>query len=258
MIRRLLNLTLIILLSPLLIVFIREGAVFLASVFTIDSSMWFLLGAALSLLGYILLLNNHIDFIEHLLHEMEHAALSFLFSGKLPRRMEIDPEQGSKVFIADRGGCLTALAPYYLPLLMVPFLILKALAALALSLLNVSLPTVLAAALDLLIGATLMFHYVCTLKEFSSFQSDIKQTGVIASLVGVFFLNFVFLVLAMTVVTGSYAQLLDDAKTALAAAVDTYRAALEFLMIRLLPGLGELVQTIEQLLCKTCTPTPGP
>jgi hypothetical protein len=254
---RILNLFLVILLAPAFSAFVYEGALFVASVFTIDATKWFLLGIVLSLFVYVVFLHDNIGFIEHLLHELEHAALSFLFTLKLPKRMEIDPDEGSEV-LTRGGGCLMTLAPYYLPLLTVPFLLLKALASLAFSLLKIPFPPFLAGALDLLIGATWMFHLVGTLREFRPFQTDIKKTGLIASFVAVLFLNFMFVVLSVAVVTGSYAELLDYVKAALATTLDAYKAVLDFVTTRLLPILGDLVQTVKDLFCLECTPTPTP
>lgn len=258
MIQRLRNFSFVILLAPALYAFTYEGVMFLASVVTFEATKWFILGAALSLLVYVLFLNNRIGFIEHLLHEFEHATLSFIFTLRFPRRMEIDPVEGSRVFVTDTGGCLMVLAPYYLPLLTVPFLLLKALAALILSFLDVQLPTLVGAAFDLLIGATLAFHLVCTVKEYGSFQTDIKTTGYIPSFVGVIFLNFVFVFLSLVVVTESYSQFLDYAKTAWAATVDSYKWTFEFLMTSVVPTLADLWQAIRELFCATCTPTPTP
>jgi hypothetical protein len=240
MTRKLLNFSLVLVLVPLFYAFTYQGILFLASISTLDAIEWFLLGAALSLLAYVLLLNHRIDFVEHFLHEMEHASVSFLFTFQLPGRMEIDPNQGSKTFVPTTGGCIMLLAPYYFPLLTFPILILKALAALAFSLLKVSFPIFLIIGFDLLIGATLLFHFVCTLKEFGTFQTDITKSGTIASVVMVLFLNFVFLVLSMTVVTGSYTQFLS------------------YLKIGLLPALGHLVETVKARFCPACSPTPAP
>ncbi len=255
---RILNLVLVILLAPALFAFVYEGALFIASVFTFEATMWFLLGAVLSLFAYVVFLHGSIGFIEHLLHESEHAVAHFLRTFKLPTRMEIDPEKGSKVVVTDKGGCLVVLAPYYLPLLTVPVLLLKALASLALPLLKMSLPLFLTVALDLLIGATLMFHVACTVMEFGSFQKDIKKTGWIASIVLVLFLNFMFVLLSVAVVTGSYAELVDYAKAAGATTVDTYKAALDFLKTSLLPMVGDWIQALKDLFCLQCTPTPTP
>jgi hypothetical protein len=245
MIRRLLNLALTIALAPFIYWFSYQGYKLLVSVFTLDSTKWFLGGAALSLVVYALLLNNNIDFVEHLFHELEHAAVAFIFTFQWPRRMEVDPEQGSKVVVPPRGGCITTLGPSFFPLLTVPLLLLKTLLALALPLLKVPFPTFLAVVFDLLIGATLMFHLLCSLKEFGSFQSDVKKTGLIPSVVGVLFLNLMFLVLSVVVVTDSYAELVDSAKTAVAAMVDAYKVAWEYLRTDLLPTLGDLIEAIK-------------
>ena len=255
---RILNLVLVILLAPALFAFVYEGALFLASAFTFEATKWYLLGIILSLFTYVVFLHGNIGFIEHLLHELEHAALAFLFTFKLPTKMEIEPEKESKVVAQTGGGCLSTLAPYYLPLLTLPFLLLKAMANLAFSLLKVPLFAFLTGALDLLIGATWMFHLVCTLKEFRPSQPDIKKTGLIASFIAVLFLNFMFVVLSVAVVTGSYAELVDYFKAAAATTVDTYKAALDFVKTRLLPILEDLVQMVKDLFCLECTPTPSP
>lgn len=255
--RRLLNLGLIILLGPFLVTFAYRGVLFLLEVFRWETTMWFLIGAGASLLVYFVLLNGKIAFLEHLLHELEHAALAFLFSFQLPSKMEIDPT-GSKVAVPAGGGCLTTLAPYYFPLLTMPFLILKALAALAFSLLEISFPTFLAVTLDLLIGATLMFHYVCSIKEYRLAQPDIKEVGFIPSFAVMLFLNLAFLIVSIVVVTGSYADLWAYIKTAALATVDGYKVAYAWVTTRLLPFLGDLIQSLLGRYCETCTPTPMP
>lgn len=119
MIRRLFHLAFAVLLAPLFFAFSYEGALFLVSVFTFDSTKWFFLGAALALPVALLSLSYNIAFIEHLLHELEHAVVDFFFTFRLPRRLEVDPEQGSKVYVSTRGGCIVSLAPYYFPILTV-------------------------------------------------------------------------------------------------------------------------------------------
>jgi hypothetical protein len=256
--RRLFYLTLVALLGPLLVSFAYEGVLLLVSICTLDATKWFLLGAVLSLSAYVLLLNNNIAFIEHLLHEIEHAALAFFFSFQLPRRMEIDPEQGSEVTVARGGGCLMTLAPYYFPLLTIPFLVLKALAALAFFVLEISFPTVLALALDLLIGATLIFHIMCTVKEFVSDQGDIKKIGFIASLIAVLFLNLMFVILSVVVVTGSYTECLEYIKTAAAATVNAYQTVYEYTKTHVIPALNDLFRSIRDRFCENCSSTPVP
>jgi len=258
MFRRLLNLLLVVLLAPALFAFIYEGVLFLAAVFSLDATKWFLLGAGLSLVAYFLMPRKHIEFVENLLHELEHAALAFAFTFQPPTRMEIDIEKGSKVIGPKGGGCLRALAPYYLPLLTIPFLLLKALGDLAFSLLGAPFPPFLAAALELLIGATLMLHLLGTAREFRLYQTDIKKTGYVASFIGVFFLNFMFVLLCVAVVTESYAEFLAYIKASLATALEAYKAALEFLKTRVLPIVQGLAETVKGLFGSKGTPTPAP
>jgi hypothetical protein len=195
-------------------------------------------------------------FIEDLLHELEHAVVAFLFTFRMPSRMEIDTEEDSITHVPRGGGCFVALAPYYLPMLTVPLLLLKLVSAFAFSLLEISFPTLLAAAFDFLIGATLMFHCLSSIKEFRFSQDDITRTGYIPSIVGVLFLSFLFLVLSVTVVVGSYSEFLGYLEIAFVAMIDAYKAAFEFLTTLLLPWIGGLMEIIANLNCETCTPTP--
>ena len=243
MLLRLFYLALAILLAPLFYAFTLKGVQFLVSVFTFDSAKWFLLGAALAVPVSLVMLGRSLAFIRHLLHELEHAALAFLFTFQLPQSMQVNPAEGSEVRVPRRGGCLVALAPYYLPLLTIPLLLFKALAALVFSLLQMPLPAWLAIVLDLLIGLTLVFHYITSLREFRLSQPDIKETGLLPSIVGVLFTSFIFLVLSVTVVVGSYAEFLDFLKASLATTVDTYAAVFGFVKTHLLPFLQELMAT---------------
>jgi hypothetical protein len=259
MILRLVHFGLVVLLAPLFFAFSYEGAKYVASVFSLEATMWFFVGAGLALPLSLLILSNNIVFIEHLIHELEHAVMAFLLSGRLPTRMEIDPEGGvSRVYVSSRGGCIVALAPYYFAMFAVPFLVLKALIDLAFSLFESPVPTFVDVVFDLLIGVTLMFHYISTLKEFRFSQPDIKKTGWIASFVGVLFVNIMFLVVSIAVVTGSYAQFREYLKSAGAATVDAYKAAFDFLMTRIVPFLGGLIEAIIELFCKECRSTPAP
>jgi hypothetical protein len=253
--RRLLNLTLMVLLGPLLVTFAYEGVRFAFSVFTLEATQWFLLGAALTPLPYALLRKKNIAFIEHLLHELEHAAVAFLFSFELPSRMEIDPEKGSKVQTPARGGCLTTLAPYYLPSLTIPFLLIK---TLAFFIWDLTSPSVVAIALDLLIGTTLGFHVASAIRELARGQDDIKKEGWLPSFGGLLFINMIVLILSIAVVTGNYAEVGTCFETAAGSTVDTYKAVYEYIQTDVLPAVGNLVDWVREEFCDGATPTPGP
>lgn len=255
--RRLLNFTLLVLLGPLLFTFAREGVRFLVSVFTLEATQWFLLGAGLSLVIHLLLLQDSIRFLEILMHELEHAVLPFLLTFRLPTKMEINTEGKSTVQVPAGGGCLMTLAPYYLPLLTIPLLLVKALAALVFSWLDIDFPALLALVLDVLIGATLAFHLVTTVKEFHPRQDDLRKEGLIPSFGIVLFLNLIFVILSIVVVTGSYAELWAYVKAAAAATGGAYLAFYEFVRDRALPALGQLLQWLADQFSGGSTPAPS-
>lgn len=258
MIRVLINFVASIALAPAFFAFVYEGAFFVGSVFSIDATKGFLGGIVLFLLIYVVFLNGNIGFIEHLLHELEHAMLTFLFTRKLPTKMEIDPEKGSKVEGPKGGGCLSALAPYYWPFCTVPFLLVKAVASFYYSWRGGSLSTVVAGALDVAIGATLSFHFVSTCKEFGPFQKDVKTTGRIASVILVAFLNFVFVVLALTVVTGAYSEFVDYLQDAWPTTKAAYQTVFDVIETRVVPVVMPWIQRFKDVFCVDCTPTPTP
>jgi hypothetical protein len=259
MLIRLFYLALVVLLAPLFFAFAYEGALFLASVFSLDATKGFLIGAAVGFpISLVMVNNSNLLFVTHVLHEFEHAFASFLITFQLPKKMEIDTEKGSKVFVPPSGGCLVTLAPYYFALLTIPFLVFKAALYFVFSLMQMPFPALLAVGLDLLIGATLVFHYATSLKEFRFSQPDIKKTGYLSSIVGVLFVNFMMLVLSLTVVTGSYAGFLEYLKTAVVTTMEAYTTAYEWLTTKLVPFLDNLLQTILGKVCRDCTPTPTP
>jgi hypothetical protein len=258
MIRLLFNSVSIILLAPALFAFVYEGFLFVISVFKVDLPLWFIGGIALSLFVYVLFVWGKWDFVEHLLHELEHTLLYFLRTFRWPTRMEIDPEKGSKIIVTDGGCLLLLLAPYYFPLFTVPLLLVRALAGFALSSLETPWSTYVTGLLDLLIGATFVFHLACTFREFRFSRTDIKKTGRIASALAVVFLNAMFAVASVTVVTEAYAEFWAYLKAALPATQDAYQAVLDFAQTRVLPMASDWIQTLKDQFCLQCTPTPTP
>lgn len=252
--RKLLYFVVLLLLAPLFWAFGREGVRFLKAVFSFDAAQWFLVGAFLSVLICLLLLREGFGFIQVLLHELEHAVVYFLFTFRWPDRMEVTPPSGVTRWVGVNRWLLfwfaplLSLAPYFFPLLTIPFLLLKALAALAFTLLEIPFPVFVAAALDLLIGLTLMLHILCTLKEFRPSQSDIRDLGLIVSFVTTLFLNFLFVLLSITVVTGRYAEFLAYVKSSFPVAVEGYKASFAWLKEHVPPALQALRQVIRGLL----------
>lgn len=248
-----------LLVLPLVVAFTYEAALFVASAFSWGVFAWLLAGMGLFLLVYILFLAGRIDFLEHLIHEFEHAMIPFFLTGNLPIKMEIDPSKKSQVQVVGVGGCATTLAPYFFPLLAVPLLLLKALTALVLSLLETPFPSFLAGAFDVLIGATLMLHFIGLFKEFRLRQTDIRKTGILCSVVTVFFLNVLLVVVTAAVVASDYAGLLDYVRVGATRSLENYQVVLEFGQSRVLPAIGNVVERFRGGACPDCTPTPiGP
>jgi hypothetical protein len=251
--RKILYFIIFLLLAPLLLAFTVEGFRFLRSVFSFESTLWFLLGAGLSFLVLILVRGSW-SFLQVLLHELEHAVVLFLFTFDWPTAMLVTPVNGE---VRARGmskffwfwiGPLIVWAPYYFPLLTLPILLLKALAALVFSLLGMPFPPFLAAILDLLIGATLMLHLLTSIIEFHGDQTDLKDIGMIVSFFSILYLNFMFIVLSIAVVTDTYAEYWTYVKTAFATAVEYYQAIWAWLKVTVPPALDALRQALKELL----------
>lgn len=251
--RKILYFLIFLLLAPLLLAFTVEGFRFLRSIFSFESILWFLLGAGLSFLVLILVRGSW-GFLRVLLHELEHAVVLFLFTFNWPAGMLVTPESGwvlppsMSKFFQFWLGPIIAWAPYYFPLLTLPILLLKALAALVFSLLGMPFPPFLAAILDLLIGATLMLHLLTSIVEFHGGQTDLTNTGMIVSFFSILYLNFMFIVLSIAVVTNSYAEYWTYVKTACATAGEYYQAIWAWLKATIPPALDALRQALKELL----------
>jgi hypothetical protein len=253
MIGRLFRFALLILLTPLIAAFVYEAALFLSSIVTFDGIKWFLVGMAVYFIFYAIVLQNRIVFLEALAHEMEHAIMGLIRYGELPTRMTINTE-GKSETVRSQSGCVTKLAPYCFHPFAILFLMLKAAMAVGFHLLDASFPVPLDAVLDALIGLTLGFHYVCLIREFSPRQTDFQSTGMAFSMVMVLFLNLLFLVFTLAVVTNSYADLWPYVKDALRRTGEAYRIAMEVLKTHILPAARSLFYRFLLLFCPECAP----
>jgi len=142
------------------------------------------------------LLHSHFHFIRTLRHELTHSFATILLGGRVREMLVSNPIEktggDSHVETLGLGALLTPffyLAPYYLPLFTIPFLLLRYLMS--------SWPRDV---IDLLIGFTLTFHFASLLEEllrqrFGLGQSDIRKTGVILSYVVIGLFNLFSLVI---------------------------------------------------------------
>jgi hypothetical protein len=181
--------------------------------------------------------------------------MSWLLAGKLPSKMTIEPEAGSKVEGVS-GGCATTLAPYLFPMLTIPFFVIRLVLGLLIHFTGLDIPRIALMGVDFLIGVTWGMNAVLVLKHFDYRQTDLKKVGWVFSTVMIFFLNFVYVVAILVVVTDSYAELGDFVMACVATTKEFYVTAWHFLRDKLVPWLKELGQRIGLLLCKEC-PDPG-
>lgn len=233
-----------VLLVPLIYSFVYEAYLFLVSGVSFDSIVWFMGGLLSYFFLYIALLRNSRGllyttiFFEHLEHELGHSLVGFMFlkgTRKLianPRRaydeligdppFNSEDEETSRVTYLERGGLnfLIDLAPYYLPVFTIPLLIAEPLAFFPLH-----------EIIDFLIGFTLAFHFVGLRREFHRGQTDIKLNGLPFSLCVTCLLNTILLVIALCVISSNYSAILDYFQNSVARAPESYRTALQTLII---------------------------
>ena len=200
--RKLLRLLILIVLAPFLYALAYEAYLFLVSNVRDYLVTGFTAGFAAYLLLYVPVFGHMVLFIEHFAHEMAHAIVAFV-SLSTVRRLIVNPipgpnEEGSSVTTTSGSNCLTSLAPYYLPVFVLPLLIVKL----------VVVPR-FHGVMNVLIGVATGFYYARLLREFRLSQTDIQKAGLIASLCLTAVLNAVFLVIILCAVLDRYSSILD-------------------------------------------------
>jgi hypothetical protein len=229
-------------LIPLIYALAYEAFLIVPSNVTVQSITWFLAGLGASLLMYLVLFGSQgkaVLFLETLKHELAHAAVSLMLF-KIPETFTVDVSDEKKKEKGKTGparGCIFgALAPYYLPVLTIPVLLIKPVT-----------PASLRNITDLAIGLTLAFHYVTAIKDFHFKQTDITKTGRIFSTIVVILFNIIWLVIILCVVTNNYAGIVTYFKGSVIRAVDIYKALFQAWPTKVLPALGQLWEILKQL-----------
>ena len=209
------------LLAPLVYSFAREAYSFLTSDVDLASLDWFIYGAIFYVLIYALVFRGKYSrkFFEHLKHESAHSMVGYIFF-RHTRKLIVNPEatyaseETSQVAYRNLSGpdSLISLAPYYCPTFTIPLLIVR---------LIVSYP--IHKVIDLLIGLTLAFHYVSVKNEFGLKQRDIRDTGLMFSIVVTCILNIIFLVVIVCIVSGNHSNLLNYFENSFVRALESYK-----------------------------------
>jgi len=200
-----------LLLVPILFAAAYEAYLFIGPQLDFNALRWFVYG----MLGYVVMyavMGSRMEFIEIFEHELSHMLVATLFFQKVHTFVVTTDRNldGGLVRFQGSDNFLITLAPYFLPIFTLPFLILKAL-----------LPT--STVLDLFIGFTLAFHYIKLSRQFRTYQPDIKNTGLAFSFIIVGVFNVVILVLILCVVRDDYTGLRGYFASTYHRAVETYR-----------------------------------
>jgi hypothetical protein len=154
-------------------------------------------------------------------HEFGHAAMGCLFL-RLPQKIVGTAKLGGKTTLPNGYNFAIVLAPYFLPLVTIPLLIVKAV-ALKWSL----LPSYGYIALDFLIGFTVAFHLIGLGEELRPYQTDLKESGYIFSIAIIGLMNILFLLAIIAVILGDYSVLTSFTKASIARATELYSGLLQ-------------------------------
>lgn len=133
------------------------------------------------------------------------------------------------------GGNL--LAPYYLPLITLPFLVLRPIT-----------PEAIRRIVDLLIGATYAFHLVTGIKDANWKQPDLKSMGRVFSTIVILLFQVIWLVIVLSVVSGNYGGILTYFRSSLARGAEEYGVVREVIRARVLPVLADVWDLVRDIL----------
>jgi hypothetical protein len=210
---RLLKTAILILSLPVIYAFVVEAWRFFYANRASLTLNWMTYGFGLYVLLYLLVLRRKIRFLEIFEHELCHMVVAFLFLKRVDEFVVIPAKNDAHVSCHNCSNVFIGLAPYYLPVLTVPLLIIKPFMA-----------ATVHQTVDFFIGATLAFHFTGLCKEFRFRQPDIKQIGRFYAVVLAIFLNIVFIVLALSFALKKYNFMLAYSKQGFVGAWHVYQS----------------------------------
>jgi hypothetical protein len=226
------RLLVMILILPLLVFCLFESIVALDRSSDFNPLFRFLAGYLVTAAVYRLLLRERFKFLESLQHELSHALLSFPFGVyELVARREPDERGVAGHVRARRNTFVNVLAPYYLPTLAIPLVIVRLVMA----------PGRLWW-VDPLIGATLALHHTWSAQDFvlslryqskpvgegekAVVESDIRMMGCIFSFLFVVSVNALTLLLVWNLLLGNRQVLVQHVLNGIERALAFYRSML--------------------------------
>jgi hypothetical protein len=207
-----------VLLAPLFVAFMYQAAVLL-----VDNAGFFLrsaltYGFLFYLLVYAVTSQQVTGFFEVLEHEFAHAVAA-IASFRQVDELKATPKAGATDVTPAGMHIGVALAPYCLPILLLPLLALCFV-----------VPPPFSHAIDFTIGFVLAFHLVGLMRRELRFgQTDLKRVGYLFSFGVIGALNAALLVVVYGVVSTQYTSILDYLNFAYRRALIFYQALLEWL-----------------------------
>lgn len=213
----LIRLLLVLLLLPVSYSFLRESACFVLAIPDGAPFIWASVGAAAGFLTAMLFSERVLRLLEAMSHEGKHALVALILGHKVAG-IEAYADKDSATLVASPTW-LIYLAPYTLPILTLPLLVIRA-----------ALPGFQPMIIDILIGLTFMFHLVELADTLGHRQTDLKIVGYSVSLIIIVLVNVVFLIVILAVIQGDLAGLLGYFRRSVTQSPTYYR--IEFDLLR--------------------------
>jgi hypothetical protein len=207
-----------VLLAPLFVAFVYEALVLLIENVEFSAVSFVAYGFLLYVVSYFVISRQAITFLEVLEHEFGHAVAA-LFAFRQVKELKVTPVGGETTYESRGAHIGVTLAPYCLPIILLPLLALC-----------LVIPPPVKYAIDFLIGVALAFHLVALFRlELRASQPDLRQVGCLFSLGVIGTMNAALLVVVYGVVSAQYASILEYLSRAYQRMLILYQAILEWL-----------------------------
>ena len=148
--------------------------------------LYFILGTVAYIIMWIIWFSKKGYFWSTLEHELTHAFFALIFFKKI-HSISASRKKGGLITI-EGGNAVIALSPYFFPLWTFIVIILKWI-----------LPVSLSMMCNFIIGYTYTSHILNLLKEYHPDQPDLKNAGLIFSIIFVLFVNIIVLGIILSV-----------------------------------------------------------
>ena len=207
-----------VVLGPFFVAFVYQALVLL-----IENAGFFLTsfvtyGFLAYLVVYLIVSRSAMTFLEVLEHEFLHAVAALL-SFRQVGELKASPVGGETAVLPPGTHVGVTLAPYCLPIFLLPLLALCFV-----------IPPPVKNVIDFLIGVVLAFHLVALFRlELRPSQPDLQSVGYLFSLGVIGTMNAALLVVVYGVVSGEYASILDYLSLAYERTLIFYQTILEWL-----------------------------